>query len=172
MFYRMHVKVAQTVTGQSEQLSLKGIRTLCVQLNIPTQQLSIRLKSEPGKRSYSKIQVKNPSAKWLLLQMSRPKNASRFCLNMVSSAEGKCKYLLGQINKAKGCGWSWVTKVDTIKIVIFFHFYILFTSLVQLLHVSPYYKLKENWSISTISVSILPTTYKQEGVKYFVVFFF
>ena len=63
MFYRMHVKVAKTVTGQSEQLSLKSIRTLCVQLNIPTQQLSIRLKSEPGKKSYSKIQVKNPSTK-------------------------------------------------------------------------------------------------------------
>ena len=63
MFYRMHAKVAQTVIGQSEQLSLKSIRTLCVQLNTPTQQLSIRLKSEPGKKNYSKIQVKNLSTK-------------------------------------------------------------------------------------------------------------
>ena len=36
----------------------------------------------------------------------------------------------------------------------------------------PYYKLKESWSISTISESILPTTHTQEGVKYFVLFFF
>ena len=59
--------------------------------------------------------------------------------------------------------------MDTINIVIFFPFYILSTSTAASCTSLLY---KESWSISTISESIFPTTYTQEGVKYFVLFFF
>lgn len=59
LYLRRLVKDAQIVIGQSELLSWKNTRLTCAQANIPTQAQSTSLKSEFGRRNFSKKQMKN-----------------------------------------------------------------------------------------------------------------